>query len=428
MALRTLFKKNLFWRAFYFGTNVLLTIVLARSLSAENIGSLYFDIALISLFIQVAGFSLESGIGYYSAGNKLNQYLLAAIGVIWTIIISSLALLFFGWDTIASLSATRDGIDTHLLVSFVSGNLLYNYFSSMYYGKLNFETPNVVGAIVQLLLFLFILAGLLGYKPWQQQDIIVSAFFYSFLIKGVLLAFSYLAFSKRLKSSVQISPADIRHLFKYSLIAWIANTVTFLLYRLDYYFVERFCENVALGNYTQVTRITQLLLVIPGIVATVVFPLSSSSNDSKLMGQKVSQAALLLFYLNIFICLFICMTGYWLFPYVFGNDFALMYSLFLLLMPGVILYSCIFPLTAHFAGQNQIRHNVIGAFIGLCILTTLDVLFVPKGGVYAAAIINSIAYSASAMYTLHIFKKQNKNLFIDLFRFPLRQLRITLRN
>ena len=50
----------------------------------------------------------------------------------------------------------------------------------------------------------------------------------------------------------------LRKVVRYSSQAFIANTVFFLVYRVDYWFVERFCSSADLGNYVQVSKLVQL--------------------------------------------------------------------------------------------------------------------------------------------------------------------------
>ena len=62
------------------------------------------------------------------------------------------------------------------------------------------------------------------------------------------------------------------------LTALAANVVFFLVYKVDYMFVNYspVCTAADLGNYIQVSKLGQMMLIIPQIIASVVFPRTAS--------------------------------------------------------------------------------------------------------------------------------------------------------
>ncbi|MEJ7681191.1 MAG: oligosaccharide flippase family protein [Segetibacter sp.] len=65
---------------------------------------------------------------------------------------------------------------------------------------------------------------------------------------------------------------NIRLLIRYALVALAANVIFFLVYRVDYWFVKKYCTLQELGNYIQVSKLGQMLLIIPTIISSVVLP------------------------------------------------------------------------------------------------------------------------------------------------------------
>ena len=84
-----------------------------------------------------------------------------------------------------------------------------------------------------------------------------------------------------------------RHLFKqiirYSLTALGANAVFFLVYRIDYLFVNYspVCSAADLGNYIQVSKLGQMMLVVPQIIASVVFPRTASGIEPESLNKAI---------------------------------------------------------------------------------------------------------------------------------------------
>src|SRR6202042_3662537 len=76
-----------------------------------------------------------------------------------------------------------------------------------------------------------------------------------------------------------LSKAELRKLLRYSLFALASNIIFFLVYRVDYWFVKRFCSDNELGNYIQVSKIVQLFLILPLTIASIVFPYTAGETN-----------------------------------------------------------------------------------------------------------------------------------------------------
>jgi O-antigen/teichoic acid export membrane protein len=150
----------------------------------------------------------------------------------------------------------------------------------------------------------------------------------------------------------------------------------------------------------------------------VVFPITAG-------GQKESIEKLLMllsrsiFLLYLVTCVFLALTGKWLFPYVFGQSFNAMYKPFLWLIPGILSLSGIYTLAAYFAGKNKVKVNVIGAVYAMIVIVAGDIIFIPKYGIGAAAIVSSVGYMVYQVYIVAVFKKEHQIAVADFFIFKL---------
>jgi len=208
-------------------------------------------------------------------------------------------------------------------------------------------------------------------------------------------------------------------LFRYCGLAFTGNIIFFLLYRIDYFFVERYCTAEQLGNYIQVSKLVHLFFVLPTILASAVFPITAGGRKEEAIDKLLTLLSRSIFLLYVFTCLVLALTGQWLFPFVFGDSFADMYQTFLWLIPGILSLSGIFTLTAYFAGKNRIKLNIIGSVYALMIIVTGDLLFIPQYGIQAAAIVSSAGYMAYQVYIIVVFKKEYKISVADFFIFRL---------
>jgi O-antigen/teichoic acid export membrane protein len=85
-----------------------------------------------------------------------------------------------------------------------------------------------------------------------------------------------------------------------------------------------------------------------------------------------------------------------------------MYSAFLLLIPGILAISGLYPYTAYYAGEDRIRVNIIGSFFAFTFILLADYLFIPKYGINGAALISSIGYFIYYCYVFLVFKKETR--------------------
>jgi O-antigen/teichoic acid export membrane protein len=200
---------------------------------------------------------------------------------------------------------------------------------------------------------------------------------------------------------------ELKKIFRFSLMALTGNIVFFLICRVDYWFVKRYCSYSDLGNYIQVSKLVQVLILVPSILASTIFPLVVSGQKDEVNKALKIMTRCLLFGIGI-ICLVIAGVGNWAFPFIFGKSFMQMHILFLLLIPGVLALSAHYPLTAYYAGKKKIVVNIKGSVLALILIIKGDFLFIPLVGVKAAPLISSIGYTSYYLYVLFAFSREYK--------------------
>ena len=72
----------------------------------------------------------------------------------------------------------------------------------------------------------------------------------------------------------------LKNVIRYSLVALLANGIYFLVNRIDYWFVQYYCTAKDLGNYIQASKLGQMMLILPSILGSTLFPIFSSRNKS----------------------------------------------------------------------------------------------------------------------------------------------------
>ena len=412
MLLRKLIFQNITWRGLYFFTLFLLNIIISRYFKASASGELYYIVNNLSFILLIASLSLESGIAYFISKKEISEKKAAWFCIFWSIAATLISLSFFNFFKPNSANNILPGKEFIIGCSnYVLGVLLTTFFTPMFFAKNNFILPNLILFFLNLLM----IATLIVFNKNQFiHQHFAFIYFSTFLIQGFVIAFTYCIQNDVFKKMNFLSQYDLQKLFRYSLLALSSNIIFFLVYRVDYWFVSKNCSAIQLGNYIQASKLAQVFIMIPTTIASAVFINTASKKDQDINPLKMISRFVVLFYFLLIVLLIV--IGKWLFPFIYGNTFGLMYSPFLLLAPGIIALSSLALLTAYFAGIGKVLINVKGAFYSLLITVTGYFFFTPVYGINGAAAVSSIGYMFYLFYAINCFKKEQTNTSVfDFF-------------
>lgn len=410
--------QGIFWRGLYYLAAFVINLLIARHFQASVSGIIYYISSIYAFILLLTSFSFESGIIYFASKKEIEDSKLFNFSLTWSFIIGVLTLVL----SFTFFNSAFNDIPAKLIVissfSFIFGNLLTTYCTALFYARQNFRVPNLINILFTVLLILLI--------PYNGKSIIniitnenyFYVYFGSFLVQGICIAIiAKIKFVQKNLFSF-LNKAQFKKLFRYCALAFIGNIIYFLLYRVDYFFVEKYCTDQQLGNYIQVSKLVQLFFIFPSILAGIVLPITATGNQ-KNIGKLLSLLSRTIFFIYFLLCALIVLIGKWLFPFVFGASFTSMFQPFLLLVPGILALSGIFTLTAYFAGVNKIRVNITGSLFAFVFILIFDIIFIPIYGINAAALISSLGYIIYQIYIVFVFKKEFKISGLDFFIFKL---------
>ena len=201
---------------------------------------------------------------------------------------------------------------------------------------------------------------------------------------------------------------------KYSSVVFLSNLVFFLVYRIDYWFVEIYCSDDELGNYIQVARIIQWLLMVPLMISSVLFPLTASGSDNA-MRPRILLLSRVLLWIYCIISVVIVAAGQWGFIWLFGETYGYMYPVFLLHIPGLLALAALYPVSSYNAGIRRVDINLQGSLLALAVIVILNAAFTPAYGIYAASIASSAGYLVYFVFSIYKFSRQSKLTFVEMY-------------
>ena len=422
MSFDKLLQQSLIWRIFYFATSLLLNIVLSRFLAAEGTGFVYYLSNFFSLILLIASCSIETGFTYFASNRLIDSNKLAGFGIIFIAIISAVLIFFFRfWFRYLEKDLPINSIQyVEYAVFFVAGVLLNNLYTALFQAKSNFFLPNFLMGIMNML---FVIILVMEKSFHYSVDEMTHSFFTFILLNGIVIAAVYLIKHKVGLFSALINLEKLQTLFTYSLLALTANIVFFLVYRIDFWFVKYNCSSTELGNYIQASKIGQLILVLPQIIASAMFPQTASGMLQDDVVASVIKLSRIIMQFFVLLFVFVLLFGNTIFIYVFGQSFDKMQLPLLLLVPGILCLSVLSLLSAFFGGKGMLQINLRGAVLGLFIVVLGNVMLLKYYSIQLAAIISTIGYFVNMFYSLQQFCAMNKINKSELFKWNINDWR-----
>jgi O-antigen/teichoic acid export membrane protein len=285
---------------------------------------------------------------------------------------------------------------------FCVGNLLIILFQGLLTAYKSFNTQNII-LLTTNFIFLFFLIVL---KTFNSQDLNKSIFVFTgyailFFLQGLLM----MIFSFKRKTLVNYNDFKLSPFYKNGIIMMISSIIYLCFIRIDNFFVEKYTNPVTLSNYVQCGKIGQYFIYIPSIITSTLLPYISSQEVAKDYDswKKIFNPFLKIL---IFVSIILLLLGKYLYPFLFGSEFIEMNTYMVIFIPGFMGLSLLTLFNSIYIGKGNIKKILIGDAIGLTLVFSLDVFFIPNNGAIAAAIISSTAYMIVAFYLWYNLKNQ----------------------
>ena len=401
MKFEKILQQGLIWRGFQFSAVIFLNIVLSRYLQAAGAGWVYFLTNFFALAVLVGSINIDSAFAYFSASKGIPVSSLSWFGIAFTAVVCVLLVpllrIYFTYYPVAHVPI---GLAMKYGEYYAVGIVLANLFAGLLYSQKNFFLPGfTLGLINYLLSFYVIYLRNIN----VASSFVVEAYFIGFALQGVVITILFFIKYEVFSNFQLLTIVQLKQLFRYSLISFFANFIYFLVCRIDYWFVEHYRSSSELGNYIQASKMGQMLLLVPQILASVILPQIAEGINRDLVTRNILVMSRLLMQLFVVLTVLDILLGQWMFTALFGKSFNTMNLPFLLLLPGILALSILTLISAYFAGKNKVIVDVIGASVALLFVVICNFLFTNKYGIAAAAIISSIGYTINLGYSAFIF-------------------------
>lgn len=425
MDLRQAIFNNLFWRGIGLLFVFLNNILIVRILGVEVSGQFYYSIAMLTFIVTCLRFGLENGITYVNS-----KYPNSSGGLIWFIVPFAVVQAEVIAYIIKFVPYAQQTFAIKVSIIFVLTNIILFYISAFYTSQKMFKSMNMIGSIfsflqtVILVIFYFQNLGKSTSVNTANQLFIIQTILWVLQV-AMMFAWYYNQHWKDFQRFT-ITSKILTGLFRFSGMNFLNSIFFFLITRTDYYFIEKFCDPIVLGNYIQASKIGQMVLLFPLLIGNVVFPFVIDAKD--FMADKVALLCRLITFLFLLLAIALFALGQFIFPWMLGDNFTLVADTLLLYLPGLYFMSLNIVLLSYFEGINKQFIILVSNVVALLIVIVADSYYVPKYGYKAAATIFSVANLFGTIVLLVDFEIKTRIKFTKIFNFSKADLRWVIEN
>lgn len=195
----------------------------------------------------------------------------------------------------------------------------------------------------------------------------------------------------------------LKGMFGYGLKAQVGNILQRLNYRLDVFIVNYYLPIEQVGIYGVAVVLGETLWGVSGSIATIVFPLASSSTDKKSLVTFTNQITRVSLTLIVGFAILLALVSKPLIVLWLGREFSDAVAALLWLLPGISIFSVSNILANYLAGVGLVSKNIYSSLVSGIVTLVFNFILVPKIGINGASIATSLSYLVFTLMTLGFY-------------------------
>jgi O-antigen/teichoic acid export membrane protein len=378
-----------------------LNIWLARYFGPEKYGAISYIFAFVGIFSFIANFGIgeiliRELVTCPEKKNKLlgTSSLLLAIGGFLAFLISSITGIITEPETL-----------TKILIVFYSTifiwspiNVISAYFQATVQAKKNAYVQIWGTVLVSIFKIFIILCG-------KGIIWIVFAFTLDYVIGGILYILSYI------KSDLKIRDWEfdikIAHTFFSSSFFLILSGATgYLLLKIDQVMLKFYLEKEAVGIYAAGVKLSEIWYVVPGIIASSIFP--AIINAKKINTVFYVERLKKLYFFLILAAVGIAIPITFLAPYVvtilYGTEYVQSIAVLqIYIWSGIGLFLSV-GINKQLITENHLKTIFLYSSCSAVLNIVLNMVLIPKIGINGSAVATLVSYSVGPVVILLLYK------------------------
>jgi len=388
-------------------------IIVAHWLGAEGVGQLAVINVTVATIVQLGSFGLPSSNTYFIAQDRahfraaaINSLIFAlGVGALLALALSGVASLrpeWFGFVSPGLIHVAAISIPFQL-ITLIGLNVLLAIGKLREFNLLDLAGQSfvLINAVLVLLILRQGLATLITFNTAA-----------SILVGAVIVLLLVISGRSLAPSSWRADVALLRQMIVYGLKFHVSILAGTIIIRADLLVVNHFRGAAEAGVYSVASQFALLLMLLPGVIATLLFPRVTSEQDAR--GETTCQVSRYTTFI-MFVCCLAAVPFSLLLPLVYGAAFTDATALLWILLPGVYLMGLESVLVQHFNALGLPLAIPLYWLATLVLNLILVFALVPRYGAQGAAIASSISYAIIfALVALH-FHTSTGRTFAEVF-------------
>jgi len=263
-----------------------------------------------------------------------------------------------------------------------------NFYQGIFVGKQEFKFFNLVILFSKILLFLGLIFLIYFFKV-DLSNIKIAIFYYVLLISFPAIIYS-LYFFFQYGFPFEFDKEIFQKAINFGIRSYLACLLSFLILRSDIYILNYFRGLEEVGWYSLAVGFCDGILLLISSITLVLFPKITENQEQGLETTlKISRiTSLILFVIILFSYLF----GKPIILILFGKQFINSILPLYILLPAIYFWAIINFLSQFFASKGFPWTSVLIWLPGLIINVILNIIFIPRYGIIAAALTSLIGY------------------------------------
>jgi O-antigen/teichoic acid export membrane protein len=368
------------------------SVIVARWLGPEGLGSLAVLNTTIVLALSIGSLGLTSANTYFIAKDR------QTLAPVWA---NAIVFGLFGGTVVAVVvvglarltPALFGGVRTELIV-IAALSIPFQFLLSLGLNVLlamdRIRQLNFMDAMAPALALFNAVVVLLILRS-SLQTLVSFNTAATVVLSGVMLvAIARLVARQKQRAPLRPDAGLFKGAISYGLRFFIPLVAAILIFRVDLLIVNHFRGAAEAGVYAVASQVANLLTMLPGVIAMLLFPRVAFSQD--LRGEFAIQVTRHVTFLMLIMCGAVA-AGSFLLPLIYGVRFADATIQLLILLPGVCLIGIESVLVQHFTGTGLPAAIPIFWLITLAASLGLNLALVPVFGARGAAVTSTISYT-----------------------------------
>ena len=376
------------------------SIVLTRALGVQGRGEFALFAASAGVLALLLGWGLDAAIRYFVAQKRLELSPMAGSLAAYLLVLGPLLFLvvhvndvLLSNEVLIPQSIQTTPVEVLLVVA-VLVNVGFASVSAMLAGKMDFKPLNIMSVALASASFLaYGLLWLAKQLGWFGVDSVVVLTAHVALGVANLACLGLIVWRRlglRLHFNF-LSRALLLRMIQYGSIAYLARLLQFLNYRVDYWIVQHFRGDEALGLYSLASSLAMMLWMLPRAAASVLLP-ATAAGDLGATAAHAARMSRISVGVGALLMVPVIPVARWWIGLLFGQEFGESATPFVILLAGCIPFIASIVLASSLAGVDRLDVNLRASGAGLIATVVLDILLIPKWGLEGAAVASATSY------------------------------------